>query len=99
MARRKAAATQSFDLVISNMPVHIERKNIRRAWLRVKADGSVQVSAPYTMSTKKLNEFVSSHTGWIEQQQLKQQARRAHTAQWLEGEKLSLWGVNYPIRW
>ncbi|WP_061962526.1 M48 family metallopeptidase [Demequina flava] len=42
------------------------KKGMRRVWLRVVADGSLAVSAPYSMSRSTIDGFVRAKSGWIE---------------------------------
>ena len=44
------------------------RSNRRTLALEITADCRVLVRAPMRISQKRIDEFVSSHTGWLEEQ-------------------------------
>lgn len=54
-------------------------KKVKRLNLRVKADGSVAVSAPRRVSLGEIDRFVSSHAVWVRsaKERVKEHARRA----------------------
>ncbi len=55
-------------LAIGPYEVELTRKDIRRAWLRVDTtDGPLRVSAPAAMPLGRIESFVLSRAGWVEQ--------------------------------
>lgn len=55
----------------------LERKRVKNINLRVNADGEVRVSAPYYVSSDKVDEFVASRSEFIENARLRAfEARR-----------------------
>lgn len=54
-------------IYIDGLPVEVTRKRIKRINMRVKApDGRVVVSAPYSVTDKRIIEFVRSKMDWID---------------------------------
>ena len=70
-------------------------KNLR---LRVKADGSIHVSAPYGVSQKTINDFVESRTEWIaEQRKRLSEAVPKSPAELSDGSVITLFGRQYTV--
>ncbi len=70
-------------------------KNLR---LRIKEDGSVYVSAPYGVSQKQIDEFVSSREEWIKEQREKLAATVPPSpAEISDGTAVTLFGNRYVI--
>ena len=78
--------------------INIIRKKIKNMYLRVHPDGSVTVTAPGSLSDKKIAEFINSKSDWILAQQEKMR-KRQNTANaqgqepsFVTGEVQYLWG-------
>ncbi len=70
-------------------------KNLR---LRVKADGSVHVSAPYGVSQKTIDDFVESRTDWIiEQREKLSEIVPPSPSELSDGSVITLFGRHYVI--
>lgn len=70
-------------------------KNLR---LRVKADGSVHVSAPYGVSQKTIDDFVESRTDWIiEQREKLSEIVPPSPSELSDGSVITLFGRQYVI--
>ena len=54
-----------YEIQIRGIPVKVERKSIKHLYLRVRADGSVSVSAPLRVSKKRIEQFVEEKLEWI----------------------------------
>lgn len=50
----------------SDLDIEVTRKAMKNIRLRVRHDGSVCVSAPFGVSSARIQEFVSSKSAWIE---------------------------------
>ena len=64
-----------------NAPVpsyELIRSNRRTLALEITADCRVLVRAPMRISQKRIDEFVSSHTGWLEEHMARQRRRQAN---------------------
>lgn len=70
-------------------------KNLR---LRVKADGSVHVSAPYGVAKSAIDEFVESRTDWIkEQRKVLSETVQQSPAELSDGSVITLFGRQYTV--
>lgn len=70
-------------------------KNLR---LRVKADGSVHVSAPYGVAKSTIDEFVESRTDWIrEQRKVLSETVPQSPAELSDGSVITLFGRQYTV--
>ena len=87
-------------IVISNIPVEIIRKNIKNMHLSVlPPDGRVRVSAPTQLTDEAITMFVRAKLGWIKKQQEKfQQQPRQSERQYVSGETLYVWGKQYFLQ-
>lgn len=66
--------------------------------LRVKADGSVHVSAPYGVAKSTIDEFVESRTGWIkEQRKVLSETVPQSPAELSDGSVITLFGRQYTV--
>lgn len=55
------------DIVLGNLVVHVQYKKIKNLYLKIDVNTSeVKVSAPYTMSRERINEFLDNRREWIE---------------------------------
>lgn len=87
-------------MIVNGIEIIIQRKDIKNMYLRVvPPEGSVKISAPYSVSDKQIAEFVSEKMNWI----LKKQTQIANMEyvpdlKYLNGEKHSLWGKEYTLQ-
>lgn len=87
-------------IVVSNIPVEVIRKNIKNMHLSVlPPDGKVRVSAPAKLTDDAITMFVRMKLGWIKKQQEKfQQQPRQSERQYVSGETLYVWGKQYFLQ-
>lgn len=87
-------------IVISNIPVEVIRKNIKNMHLSVlPPDGRVRVSVPAQLTDEAITMFVRTRLGWIKKQQEKfQQQPRQSERQYVSGETLYVWGKQYFLQ-
>lgn len=71
-------------------PYELVRSRRRTLALEVTRDGRVVVRAPMRLAQKRIDDFVTQHTGWIEEHQAIQQKRRANHPEPTEEEKEQL---------
>lgn len=85
---------------ISEITVKVEKKNIKNMHLYVKPPhGSVEVSAPLSMSDESIAMFVRTKLSWIRKQQEKFMFQdRQSERQYVSGESIFLWGQQYYLR-
>ena len=86
-------------ITVEGITVHIERKNIKNMYLKVKAPkGDVFISAPSFMQDEEIINFVLLKKDWILKKQeniLNCQIRAP--LKYIDGEKHYLWGEEYEI--
>lgn len=71
----------------------IHRKKIKHAYVRVRADGSVEMSVPMRMSQTRIDEIIAEKKSWIKKQQQKFASRPAVTEKkYVSGEQFSVFG-------
>lgn len=87
-------------IVVSNISVEVNRKNIKNMHLAVlPPDGRVRVSAPTQLTDEAITMFVRAKLGWIKKQQEKfQQQPRQSERQYVSGETLYVWGKQYFLQ-
>lgn len=87
-------------IVVSNISVEVNRKNIKNMHLAVlPPDGRVRVSAPTQLTDEAITMFVRTKLGWIKKQQEKfQQQPRQSERQYVSGETLYVWGKQYFLQ-
>lgn len=86
-------------LTVSEIPVHITRKDIKRLHLSVyPPEGQVKVSAPLFMTDDNIRLAVISRLKWIrtQQKQLQDQPRQTERRM-VSGESHYLWGSRYCL--
>ena len=94
--KREARKTHHF---AGQTEFELERKRVRNVNLRVRADGSVYVSAPQRVPLAEIERFVASKEPWIAQKRELMQRRATQRAQfWKDGETTLLWGEPLAIR-
>ena len=87
-------------LVISDIPIEVNKKNIKNMHLYVKPpNGSVSVSAPLNMSDEAIERFVRTKFNWIRQQRVKFDDQPRQTErQYVSGEAFYVWGKQYYLQ-
>ena len=84
-------------IVISGIPIDIQKKNIKNMHLQVKPpDGKVVISAPSSMDDKAIEVYARTNLNWIKKQIEKfQQQHRSDKRQYVSGETMYIWGKQY----
>ena len=96
--RSSVRRTEPVRETIAGIPVELRRKRIKNMHLRIKADGSVVVSAPLKMSSNTIEGFVQAKREWIQKHQGKIEQRLSLLPVAYEtGEPLPVWGKTYTI--
>ena len=87
-------------MIIDDIPVTLERKNIKNMYLRVLTpDGNVKISAPNYMNEKDIIDFVKSRKDWIlKKQKLISTKNIKPPLKYKTGEKHQLWGNEYDLQ-
>lgn len=86
-------------LDVGGVRVEFHRGGVRRINLRVRADGSVRVSAPTRVSLRAIEDFVRERTPWIERQRGRLSAQRqGERERWKNGSMVTLLGRSYALR-
>lgn len=88
------------NVIIEDIPITLERKNIKHMYLRISpATGEVKISAPMHLSDEKIAEFVISRKNWIlEKQKLISNGDIKPKLKYKTGEKHFLWGKEYTLQ-
>ncbi len=86
-------------IVISGIPIDIQKKNIKNMHLQVKPpDGHVVISAPASMDDKAIEVYARTHLSWVKKQIEKfQQQPRSAKRQYVSGETMYIWGKQYYL--
>lgn len=86
-------------IVISGIPIDIQKKNIKNMHLQVKPpDGHVVISAPSSMDDKAIEVYARTNLSWIKKQIEKfQQQPRSAKRQYVSGETMYIWGKQYYL--
>ena len=85
-------------VVISDILIDIQKKNIKNMHLQVKPpDGHVVISAPSSMDDKAIEVYARTNLSWIKNQieKFKQQSR-CDKRQYVSGETVYIWG-KHPL--
>ena len=84
-------------LVVSGIPIEVQKKNIKNMHLQVKPpDGHVVISAPSSMDDKAIEVYARTNLSWIKKQIEKfQQQPRSAKRQYVSGETMYIWGKQY----
>ena len=87
-------------LIIENLTVTLERKNIKNMYLRVlPPNGEVKVNAPASLSDEDITNFIKSKKDWIlKKQQYIQENDIKPPLKYANGEKHYLWGTEYTLQ-
>lgn len=86
-------------IILSGIPIRIQKKNIKNMHLYVKPpNGAVTISAPITMSDKAIEVFAKTRLEWIKNQIKKYEEQpRCDKRQYVSGETLYVWGKQYYL--
>jgi predicted metal-dependent hydrolase len=87
-------------IIIEDITITLERKNIKNMYLRVlPPNGEVKVSAPIFLSDDAIRDFIISRKEWIlKKQRLIQENKIAAPLKYKNGEKHQLWGEEYTLQ-
>lgn len=87
------------NIVIHNIPIELERKQIKNMYLRIlPPDGRVHISAPVKMKEEEIQAFVITKADWILRQQEKMERRHTQVPlTYTDGEELFIWGHRYQL--
>jgi len=87
------------EIIINGLLIELEKKRIKNLYLKIlPPEGRIHISAPVRMSEGEIRSFVLSKQEWITEQQEKVIQRNAHiTIDYVTGDKISVWGVYYPL--
>lgn len=80
-------------IVISGIPIDVQKKNIKNMHLQVKPpDGHVVISAPLSVDDKAIEAYARTQLGFIKRAiaQFQEQAR-ASKRQYVSGETMYIW--------
>lgn len=85
---------------LDDITAEVQRKKIRHLHLRVlPPDGAVRISAPLRLGMETIRQFALSRLGWIRKQQERMRAQAPPAPlQYVDGERLPVWGVSYPLQ-
>ncbi len=77
----------------------LARKKVKNLTLRVKPDGSLNVSAPTRTPLSRIEDFILSHTAFVEKTRQKFEERRAENPPLLlvTGDRLPIWGFLHTV--
>lgn len=86
-------------IVISGIPIDIQKKNIKNMHLQVKPpNGHVVISAPASMDDKAIEVYARTNLSWVKKQIKKfQQQPRSAKRQYVSGETMYIWGKQYYL--
>ena len=87
-------------LMISGIPIDIQKKNIKNMHLQIKPpDGHVVISAPSSMDDKAIEVYARTNLSWIKKQIEKfEQQSRCDKRQYVSGETMYIWGKQYFLK-
>lgn len=79
------------------IPALIRYKNIKNLYLRVR-DGHIELSVPQRTAQRDMENFVRRRRAWIDERLRLLCVRAERPApQYAEGERIRLWGTEYPL--
>lgn len=97
--RKRVRLLREKSLVIDGISTEIRYKNIKNLYLRVcPTDGHIELSVPQRTAQREIESFVRRRRAWIEERRrlLLVRAEKSEP-QYVEGERIPLWGAAYPI--
>ena len=97
--RKRVRLLREKSLLIDGIPTEIRYKNIKNLYLRVcPPDGHIELSVPQRTSQREIEHFVSRRRAWIDERRRLFSVRAEKSEpQYVEGERIPLWGMAYPI--
>lgn len=79
------------------IPALVRYKNIKNLYLRVR-DGHIELSVPQRTAQRDMENFVRRRRAWIDDRLRLLCVRAERPApQYAEGERIRLWGTEYPL--
>lgn len=86
-------------IVISGIPIDVQKKNIKNMHLQVKPpDGHVVISAPLSVDDKAIEAYARTQLGFIKRSIVQfQDQPRASKRQYVSGETMYIWGKQYYL--
>ncbi|MBQ8512550.1 MAG: M48 family metallopeptidase [Clostridia bacterium] len=86
-------------MTVDGFEITVTRKNVKNINLRIKPpDGRIEVSCPRRVTNEQLAAFIREKSGWIRAHREKiLSASTAPEKQYLTGETIPVWGINYPL--
>lgn len=84
-------------IVISGIPIDVQKKNIKNMHLQVKPpDGHVVISAPLSVDDKAIEAYARTQLGFVKRSIAQfQEQPRASKRQYVSGETMYIWGKQY----
>lgn len=84
-------------LVVSGIPIEVQKKNIKNMHLQVKPpDGHVVISAPLSMNDKAIEIYARTNLNWVKKQMERfQEQPRSGKRQYVSGETMYIWGKQH----
>lgn len=84
-------------IVISGIPIDVQKKNIKNMHLQVKPpDGHIVISAPLSVDDKAIEAYARTQLGFIKKSIAQfQDQPRASKRQYVSGETMYIWGKQY----
>ncbi|MCI8660933.1 MAG: M48 family metallopeptidase [Lachnospiraceae bacterium] len=85
------------EIIVSGIPIDIQKKDIKNMHLQVKPpDGHVVISAPLSMDDKAIEIYARTNVSWIKRQIQKfSDQPRSGKRQYVSGETMYIWGRQY----
>lgn len=94
--QRETRETQLLE--IDGITIELQRKRVKNINLRIRADGTVHVSAPLRTPQATVEAFVRSKADWIRDRvQLRQEQAEEAPRRWADGEQVFVWGEPAPL--
>lgn len=86
-------------LYVDKIPVEVQRRRKKNLSLYVKApEGTVLVTAPYGVSDREIEAFVTAKASWIRKHVARmQRSRQRAERELVTGEIISVWGTDYDL--
>lgn len=85
----------SYQLMLEDIPIAVERRRIKNMYLRVQPDGRVLLTAPKLMPDFAIERFASARLPWV-RKRLQAVAPQPAPA-FVTGETVLLWGKPYRL--
>ena len=97
--RKRGRLLREKSLLIDGIPTELRYKNIKNLYLRVcPPDGHIELSVPQRTAQREIENFVRRRRAWIEERRRLVLVRAEKSEpQYAEGERILLWGTEYPI--